>query len=58
MKFWREFVKIISGLAGELSHESPYRRHLLAHGLTHSPGEWRRFQDRQWEAESRRARCC
>ena len=58
MKFLREFVKILSTLAGELSHEGPYRRHLAAHGLVHSPREWRRFQDQQWEAQSRRAPCC
>jgi hypothetical protein len=50
--------QLILQLLRELSDENAYQRHLLAHGATHSPTEWRRFCDEKWLAKSRRGRCC
>jgi hypothetical protein len=56
--FLTEFVGILRGIVAELSDQGAYTRHLKAHGTTHSPEEWRRFQDEHWTAISRRGRCC
>lgn len=55
---WTELVGIVRGIVGELSDQNAYMRHLKAHGATHSPDEWRRFQDEHWAAIARRGRCC
>jgi hypothetical protein len=57
-RFWKEFVRIVTGVVAELSDQNAYLRHLAAHGAVHSPEEWRRFQDETSAAQSRRARCC
>jgi hypothetical protein len=49
---------IISGILRELSDESAYERYLLAHDRTHSPEEWRRFQEHRLGAKYTRAKCC
>ncbi|MBL8230806.1 MAG: hypothetical protein JNL98_20095 [Bryobacterales bacterium] len=54
----RRFFKIVIGLLRQLSDESAYERHLLAHGLQHSPQEWRRFSDHHLKAKYTRAKCC
>ena len=51
-------LRIFAGVLDELSDQTAYRRHLATHGTVHSAAEWRRFQDEQWTARSRRARCC
>jgi len=51
-------LHIIRGIIAELSDETRYQRHLEHHNKTHSPAEWRRFQDEQWQARQRRGRCC
>ena len=53
-----EFLSILRGIVNELTDQSAYQRHLLAHGAVHSPAEWRRFQDHCWTARSHRGRCC
>jgi hypothetical protein len=54
----QSIARIISEVLMELSDQNAYRRHLAAHGVAHSPDEWRRFQDEHWAAKSRRGRCC
>jgi hypothetical protein len=49
---------LVRGLAGELSDESAYARHLKAHGRVHSPEEWRRFSDVRLKAKFGQAKCC
>jgi hypothetical protein len=56
--FFKAVAQIISGIVAEISDQNAYRRHLAAHGTVHSPDEWRRFQDENAAANSRRARCC
>lgn len=53
-----EARQICTGIVAELTDQNAYRRHLAAHGLTHSPEAWRRFQDEHLKAKSRRGRCC
>lgn len=53
-RVWR----LIVGLMKELADESAYERHLAAHGLVHSPEEWRRFSEHRLKAKYMRARCC
>jgi hypothetical protein len=54
----KSFLEILRGIIDELTDQSAYRRHLLAHGATHSAEEWRKFSDERWRARSTRARCC
>jgi len=54
----KKLLYIVIGLLRELSDENAYRRHLAAHGRSHSPEEWRRFCDRRFQARYRRAKCC
>jgi hypothetical protein len=54
----RHCIRIVVGILRELSDENAYRRHLAAHGSTHSPEEWRRFHDCRMRAKYQRARCC
>jgi len=54
----RRAFQLFLELLRELSDENAYRRHLAAHGATHSPAEWRRFCDHHWVAMTRRGRCC
>jgi hypothetical protein len=56
MTLLRRFLRIVSEIVAELSDQNAYRRHLAAHGTSHSPAEWRRFQDER--GKSPRARCC
>jgi hypothetical protein len=54
----RKFLQILRGILDELTDQTAYRRHLAAHGATHSAKEWRRFSDERYQAKSTRARCC
>jgi hypothetical protein len=54
----RKFFCFVMTLLRELGDENAYQRHLAAHGVAHSPTEWRRFCDAHWLAQSRRGRCC
>ena len=56
--FFKAVAQILTGVLDELSDQNAYRRHLAAHGTVHSPQEWRRFQDQQSRAQSRRPTCC
>lgn len=54
----KQLWAIAVGLARELSDENPYRRHLIAHGVVHSPEEWRRFLEERLRAKYTRPKCC
>jgi hypothetical protein len=54
----RRLGRFILALLRELADESAYQRHLAAHGLAHSSGEWRRFSEERLRARYARARCC
>lgn len=56
--FFKAVAQILTGVLDELSDQNAYRRHLAAHGALHSPDAWRRFQDEQACAQSRRPKCC
>ena len=58
MRRVRAFVRILLGLLGELSDETPYRRHLAAHGLEHSGEAWRHFSSQRFRAKFIAPRCC
>jgi hypothetical protein len=45
-------------LLRELADENAYRRHLAAHGRTHSAAEWKRFSDERLRAKYVRPKCC
>jgi hypothetical protein len=54
----RRFIRLVYALLRELSDESAYARHLAAHGVAHSPEEWRRFSDGRLGAKYVRPKCC
>ena len=54
----KELWRLIVGLMKELADENAYERHLAAHGLTHSPQEWRKFSEQRLKAKYMRAKCC
>ena len=54
----KKFLEILRGIIDDLTDQSAYRRHLLAHGAIHSAEEWRKFSDECYKAKSNRARCC
>ena len=54
----RAFFRVILGLLREIGDENAYERHLLAHGLAHSPEEYRRFIDARFRGKFARAKCC
>ena len=54
----RRFLRLAMALLRELADENAYRRHLTAHGRTHSGAEWRRFSEEQMRAKYARAKCC
>jgi hypothetical protein len=54
----RRFGAVVMGLLRELSDESAYRRHLLAHDKPHSGDEWRRFCEERLRAKYQRPKCC
>ncbi|HYP14155.1 MAG TPA: hypothetical protein VEQ63_09540 [Bryobacteraceae bacterium] len=49
---------LILGLLRELADQNAYDRHLIAHGVTDSPEEWRRFSDERMRAKYERPKCC
>ena len=53
-----ELWRILKGLALELSDQSAYQRHLVAHGAVHSAEEWRRFSDARMKRKYSNAKCC
>ena len=49
----RNVLRFVMALLRELGDENAYQRHLAAHGVAHSPAEWRRFCDAHWLAHGR-----
>jgi hypothetical protein len=58
MKHLRALWRILKGIAGELSDESAYARHLAANGAAHSGAEWRRFSEARMKRKYSNAKCC
>jgi hypothetical protein len=54
----RRLIQILAGIFRELSDEAAYERHLAAHGLEHSPEEWRHFHSVKLSKKYQRAKCC
>lgn len=54
----KRFLKIVRGLAKELSDEAAYQRHLTRAALPHSPEEWRKFSDARFRRKYRQGKCC
>ncbi|MDP8981748.1 MAG: hypothetical protein M3O35_14295 [Acidobacteriota bacterium] len=52
--FWKTLVSLLR----EIGDENAYRRHLAAHGRSHSAAEWRRFSDERLARKFARAKCC
>ena len=58
MRCVRAVAEILWGLLKELSDETPYQRHLAAHGLEHSGQAWRQFTSARFRAKLVAPRCC
>ncbi len=58
MKPVRSLAQFVMALLRELSDQTAYERHLLAHGAEHSPEEWRRFSEERFSARYTRPKCC
>jgi hypothetical protein len=58
MKSLKRFGRLILELLRELSDENAYRRHLAAHGRTHSRAEWQEFSNARLQARYIRPKCC
>jgi hypothetical protein len=58
MKLLRRFGAVVIGILRELSDESAYQRHLVAHGRQHSADEWRKFSEFRLGAKYTRPKCC
>lgn len=54
----RQAASLLWQLLRELGDENAYARHLQAHRRTHSPAEWRHFQEERLRAKYARAKCC
>jgi hypothetical protein len=54
----RRFFTLLLALLRELSDENAYQRHLAAHGVQPSAGEWRKFSEERLRAKYARAKCC
>ncbi len=54
----KRLFRILLGILRELSDENAYRRHLVVHGLAHSPDEYRRFADARLRSRYQQAKCC
>lgn len=58
MKWLANALKYLAALSGELSDQNAYKRYLKMNGVTHSPGEWRRFIDARYRRKYHNAKCC
>ena len=54
----KRFFQGVLALLREIGDENAYQRHLQAHGVAHSPDEWRRFADERFRGKYSRAKCC
>ncbi len=58
MKRLKALAAFLLELARELAGESAYRRHLAAHGCSHSGEEWRKFSEHYFRTKYARPKCC
>jgi hypothetical protein len=58
VRFVKRFAAGLLGLLREIGDENAYARHLVVHGVAHSPAEWRKFSDERFRAKYQRAKCC
>jgi hypothetical protein len=58
MALLRKITAGILELLREIGDENAYKRHLQAHGATHSAQEWRKFCDERFRGKYQRAKCC
>ena len=58
MTHLRKLGVLLREILRELADENAYARHLAAHGVPHSPAEWRRFSEHRLAAKFARAKCC
>jgi hypothetical protein len=58
MTLLRRIAAGVVQLLREIADENAYARHLAAHGVTHSPAEWRKFSDERFRRKYQRAKCC
>jgi hypothetical protein len=54
----KRVFQFLLALAREIGDENAYQRHLTAHGVLPSAGEWRRFSDERLRRKYMRAKCC
>jgi hypothetical protein len=54
----KRLARLMLALLRELGDENAYRRHLAAHGRSHSGEEWRRFSEERFKAKYTRPKCC
>jgi hypothetical protein len=54
----KRLFDLVMELLRELADENAYKRHLTAHGRTHSGEEWRRFSEQRMREKYARAKCC
>jgi hypothetical protein len=58
MKLFRKLTAGLLELLREIGDENAYARHLAAHGVAHSPAEWRKFSDERFRSKYQKAKCC
>jgi hypothetical protein len=58
MKLLRQIYSYVVALAGELSDQTAYARHLELTGHPHSASEWRSFIDCKHKRKYQHAKCC
>ena len=58
MKFLSRLLSFVKALAGELSDENAYARHLALSGRPASAAEWKLFTDRRYRRKYQNAKCC
>ncbi len=54
----RKLLQFVKQLAGELSDQNAYARHLAYVGRAHSAAEWRAFIDERHRRKYQNAKCC
>jgi hypothetical protein len=58
MKTLRRMLSLLKALAGELSDENAYARHLQITSRSHSASEWKAFSDSRHRSKYQNAKCC
>lgn len=58
MTVLKDALRLLLGLARELSDENGYHRYLQNSGKLHSGDEWRAYIDRRHRRKFQNAKCC